>query len=74
MNGQNTRLERDISKRESLAVRRRDSVADRSSKVLDPKKSKGLASSLEFTMQVMAMGIRFCSICHTSIICCLNGT
>lgn len=51
LNGQNTRLERDISKRESLAVRRRDSVADRSSKVLDPKKSKGLASSLEFTMQ-----------------------
>ncbi|KAF2284436.1 hypothetical protein GH714_021858 [Hevea brasiliensis] len=51
LNGQNTRLERDISKRESLAVRRRDSVVDRSSKVFDPKKSKDLASSLELTMQ-----------------------
>ena len=52
MNGQKTLLERDISKRDSLAGRRRDSVFDRNSKVFDPKKAK----ALEQTMQVMMMG------------------
>ncbi|KAJ8759968.1 hypothetical protein K2173_010824 [Erythroxylum novogranatense] len=50
LHGQKTLLERDISKRESIAGRRRDSVVERSSKVLDPKKAK-ISSSLEQTMQ-----------------------
>lgn len=51
LHGQKTLLERDISKRDSLAGRRRDSMVDRSSKMFDPKKSKGLAASFEETMQ-----------------------
>lgn len=51
LHGQKTLLERDISKRDSLAGRRRDSMVDRSSKMFDSKKSKGLAASFEQTMQ-----------------------
>ncbi|XP_061965316.1 LOW QUALITY PROTEIN: kinesin-like protein KIN-7O [Populus nigra] len=51
LHGQKTLLERDISKRDSLAGRRRDSMVDRSSKMFDPKKSKGLAASFEETME-----------------------
>ncbi|XP_062166470.1 kinesin-like protein KIN-7O isoform X1 [Alnus glutinosa] len=49
--GQNSLLERDINKRESLVGRRRDSVFDRNSKVVDPKKAKGLAVPFEHTLQ-----------------------
>uniref|UniRef100_A0A7N2M2K8 Uncharacterized protein n=1 Tax=Quercus lobata TaxID=97700 RepID=A0A7N2M2K8_QUELO len=49
--GQNSRLERDISKRESLACRRRDSIVDRNSKVFDSKRAKGLAVPSEQTLQ-----------------------
>ncbi|XP_015582327.2 kinesin-like protein KIN-7O isoform X1 [Ricinus communis] len=52
LHGQNTRLERDISKRDSLAGRRRDSVVEGSSKMFDSKKTKG-AGSLELKLQVM---------------------
>ncbi|KAB5530115.1 hypothetical protein DKX38_020196 [Salix brachista] len=51
LHGQKTLLERDISKRDFLAGRRRDSMVDRSSKMFDSKKSKGLAASFEQTMQ-----------------------
>uniref|UniRef100_A0A6N2LTV8 Uncharacterized protein n=1 Tax=Salix viminalis TaxID=40686 RepID=A0A6N2LTV8_SALVM len=51
LHGQKTLLERDISKRDSLAGRRRDSMVDRSSKMFDSKKSKGLAASFEQIMQ-----------------------
>ncbi|CAK7340219.1 unnamed protein product [Dovyalis caffra] len=51
LHGQKTLLQRDISKRDSLAGRRRDSMADRSSKMFDPKSSKGLAASFDQTMQ-----------------------
>ncbi|XP_022747090.1 kinesin-like protein KIN-7O [Durio zibethinus] len=45
--GQKTLLERDISKRDSLAGRRRDSVFDRNSKVFDPKKAKALEQTMQ---------------------------
>ncbi|KAA8517248.1 hypothetical protein F0562_017500 [Nyssa sinensis] len=51
LRGQKAFLERDISKRDSLAGRRRDSVIDRSSNVFDQKRAKGLAVSVEQTMQ-----------------------
>uniref|UniRef100_A0A5B7BK84 Putative centromere-associated protein E isoform X3 n=1 Tax=Davidia involucrata TaxID=16924 RepID=A0A5B7BK84_DAVIN len=51
LHGQKSLLERDISKRDSLVARRRDSVIDRSSNVFDPKRVKGLAVSIEQTMQ-----------------------
>ncbi|XP_004497885.1 kinesin-like protein KIN-7O isoform X2 [Cicer arietinum] len=47
LHGQNSRLERDINKRDSLAGRRRDSIVDKSSKMFDPQRPKGLAISLE---------------------------
>ncbi|KAB1222202.1 hypothetical protein CJ030_MR2G023440 [Morella rubra] len=49
--GQNSLLERDISKRNSLAGRRRDSVIDRNSMVFDTKMAKGLAVPFERTSQ-----------------------
>ncbi|GFY98129.1 P-loop containing nucleoside triphosphate hydrolases superfamily protein [Actinidia rufa] len=51
LHGQKALLERDISKRESLAGRRRDSVVDRSSNVFDPRRGKGLAVSIDQTLQ-----------------------
>ncbi|WJZ93819.1 hypothetical protein VitviT2T_012726 [Vitis vinifera] len=51
LHGQKTLLERDISKRDSLACRRRDSVVDRSSKMFDPKRAKSHAVPFEQTMQ-----------------------
>ncbi|KAK2403310.1 P-loop containing nucleoside triphosphate hydrolase superfamily protein [Trifolium repens] len=47
LHGQNSLLERDISKRDSLAGRRRDSIAEKSSKMFDPQRPKGPAFSLE---------------------------
>ncbi|KAF7819101.1 kinesin-like protein KIN-7O isoform X2 [Senna tora] len=49
--GQNSLLERDINKRDSLAGRRRDSVIERSSKAFDPKRPKGPTVPLEQTFQ-----------------------
>ncbi|KAH9680265.1 kinesin-like protein KIN-7O [Citrus sinensis] len=40
LHGQNTLLERDITKLDSLAGRRRDSVVDKTSKMFDPKRGK----------------------------------
>ncbi|THF98498.1 hypothetical protein TEA_005993 [Camellia sinensis var. sinensis] len=45
-------LQRDISKRESLAGRKRDSIIDRSSNVFDPRRAKGLSVSYDQTFQV----------------------
>lgn len=61
MLGQNSRLERDISKRESLACRRRDSIIDRNLKLFDSKRAKGLAVPSEQTLQVMKVGLNICS-------------
>ncbi|KAL5812063.1 hypothetical protein ACOSQ3_027013 [Xanthoceras sorbifolium] len=47
LHGQKILLERDISKRDSFAGRRRDSVVDRSSKVFDSKKGKNPGVSYE---------------------------
>ncbi|THF97261.1 hypothetical protein TEA_008089 [Camellia sinensis var. sinensis] len=44
-------LQRDISKRESLAGRNRDSIIDRSSNVFDPRRAKGLSVSYDQTFQ-----------------------
>ncbi|CAL5325135.1 unnamed protein product [Camellia sinensis] len=44
-------LQRDISKRESLAGRKRDSIIDRSSNVFDPRRAKGLSVSYDQTFQ-----------------------
>ncbi|XP_019429712.1 PREDICTED: kinesin-like protein KIN-7O isoform X2 [Lupinus angustifolius] len=49
LHGQNSLLERDINKRDSVAGRRRDSIVERSSKVFDPKIPKG--PSLQETLQ-----------------------
>ncbi|XP_029129741.1 kinesin-like protein KIN-7O isoform X2 [Cajanus cajan] len=51
LHGQNSLLERDINKRDLLAGRRRDSIVERGSKMFDPKRPKGLAFSLEQTLQ-----------------------
>ncbi|KAK9289712.1 hypothetical protein L1049_007871 [Liquidambar formosana] len=51
LHGQKAFLERDISKRDSLAGRRRDSAVLSSSKVFDPKRTKSCAVTLEQTMQ-----------------------
>ncbi|XP_015900577.4 kinesin-like protein KIN-7O isoform X2 [Ziziphus jujuba] len=51
LHGQNSLLERDINKRESLAGKRRDSISDKGSKIFDPKKAKGLAAPFEQTLQ-----------------------
>lgn len=60
MLGQNSLLERDISKRNSLAGRRRDSVIDRNSMVFDTKMAKGLAVPFERTSQVVKVGLSEC--------------
>ncbi|CAL0321569.1 unnamed protein product [Lupinus luteus] len=49
LHGQNSLLERDINKRDSVAGRRRDSIVERSSKVFDPKIPK--SPSLQETLQ-----------------------
>ncbi|XP_054779938.1 kinesin-like protein KIN-7O isoform X2 [Prosopis cineraria] len=51
LHGQNSLLERDINKRDSLAGRRRDSVIERSSKLFDSRRPKGLAIPLDQTFQ-----------------------
>ncbi|TKY58157.1 Centromere-associated protein E [Spatholobus suberectus] len=51
LHSQNSLLERDINKRDSLAGRRHDSIVERGSKMFDPKRPKGLAFSLEQTLQ-----------------------
>lgn len=53
LQGQKALLERDISKRDSLANRRRDSTADRGSRLFDQKKAKAVPSDL--SMQVMTI-------------------
>lgn len=53
MQGQKTLLERDISRRDSFAGRRRDSVIERNPKGCDGKKPKGLAAAFEQSMQVI---------------------
>lgn len=40
LHGQNTLLERDITRLDSISGRRRDSVVDKTSKVFDPKRGK----------------------------------
>ena len=60
LHGQNSLLERDINKRDSFASRRRDSIVERSSKMFDPKRPKGLAFSLEQTLQVLTLGLDIC--------------
>ncbi|KAK3228736.1 hypothetical protein Dsin_000617 [Dipteronia sinensis] len=47
LHGQKILLERDISKRDSIAGRRRDSIVDRNSKVFDSKKGKNPGVSYE---------------------------
>ncbi|KAK2634402.1 hypothetical protein Ddye_029194 [Dipteronia dyeriana] len=47
LHGQKILLERDISKRDSIAGRRRDSIVDQSSKLLDSKKGKNPGVSYE---------------------------
>ncbi|KAK7384741.1 hypothetical protein VNO78_30442 [Psophocarpus tetragonolobus] len=49
--GQNALLERDINKRDSLAGRRHGSIVERGSKMFDSKRPKGLAFTLEQTLQ-----------------------
>ncbi|KAI4348608.1 hypothetical protein L6164_009315 [Bauhinia variegata] len=49
--GQNSLLERDLNRRDSLAGRRRDSVIEKSSKGIDSKRPKGLAVHIEQTLQ-----------------------
>ncbi|KAJ7976623.1 Kinesin-like protein [Quillaja saponaria] len=60
LHGQNSLLERDISKRDaskhdSFAGRRRESVIDKSSRVSDLKKTKGLAGAYEQSLQVVTI-------------------
>nr|XP_043629073.1 kinesin-like protein KIN-7O isoform X2 [Erigeron canadensis] len=47
LHNQKAILERDRSKRESFADRRRDSVMDRSSNIYDPRKVKGLSATVD---------------------------
>ncbi|XP_049392243.1 kinesin-like protein KIN-7O isoform X1 [Solanum stenotomum] len=51
LNGQRAILERDINKRDSNIGRRRDSVVDRSSNVLDSKRSKNSSVCVELVVQ-----------------------
>ncbi|XP_057983300.1 kinesin-like protein KIN-7O isoform X2 [Malania oleifera] len=51
LQSQKTLLERDISKRDSLAGRRRDSFIDRSSRGFEPKRAKGQSIPFEQTVQ-----------------------
>lgn len=60
LHGQNSLLERDISKRDSLAGRRRDSIVERSAKMFDPKRQKGVSFSMEQTLQVLTLGYDIC--------------
>lgn len=50
--GQKAVLERDMSKRDSVVGRRRDSVIDRSSNAFEHKRNKGLSMLAEQAMQV----------------------
>lgn len=59
LHSQNSLLERDMNKRESLAGRRRDSVNDKGLKTSDPKRAKNLA--FEQTLQVLKMMSSLCS-------------
>lgn len=59
MHSQNSLLERDLNKRDSLAGRRRDSVNDKGLKISDLKRAKDLA--FEQTLQVLTMIFDFCS-------------
>lgn len=45
-------LERDISKQGQISERRRDSVVDRRSSILDAKRPKGLSIAFDQVMQV----------------------
>lgn len=47
LHGQKAILERDITKRESIAGRRRDSVIDRSSNIFDSRKTKGFGVTVD---------------------------
>ncbi|CAI9099661.1 OLC1v1036517C1 [Oldenlandia corymbosa var. corymbosa] len=47
LHNQKAILERDISKRDSVVGRKRDSIVDRSSNVFDPKRGRGLAIAVE---------------------------
>ncbi|KAI3692015.1 hypothetical protein L6452_31820 [Arctium lappa] len=47
LHGQKAILERDITKRESIAGRRRDSVMDRSSNLFDSRKAKGFGVTVD---------------------------
>ncbi|XP_024996698.1 kinesin-like protein KIN-7O [Cynara cardunculus var. scolymus] len=47
LHGQKAVLERDITKRESIAGRRRDSVLDRSSNIFDSRKAKGFGVTVD---------------------------
>ena len=51
LHGQKAILERDITKRESIAGRRRDSVMDRSSNIFDPRKAKGFGVTVDQVMK-----------------------
>ncbi|XP_055801402.1 kinesin-like protein KIN-7O isoform X2 [Solanum dulcamara] len=51
LNGQRAILERDINKRDSNIGRRRDSVVDRSSNVLDSKRAKNSSVCVEHVVQ-----------------------
>ncbi|KAJ0098595.1 hypothetical protein Patl1_20895 [Pistacia atlantica] len=47
LHSQRTLLERDISKRDSVASKKRDSIVDRGSKVFDPKRGKSFGMPYE---------------------------
>lgn len=64
LHGQNSLLERDINRRESFVGRRRDSVLDKSSKMGDPKKLKGLTCSFDQTLQVTKSDAKFLCILY----------
>lgn len=69
LHGQKTLLERDISKRNSLASKKRDSIVDRGSKLFDPKRGKSLGMPYE-QMQVMCMGFLVSYISLNGNYCC----
>lgn len=69
LHGQKTLLERDISKRDSLASKKRDSIVDRSSKVSDIKRGKSFSVPYE-QMQVMFMGFIVSYISLNVTYCC----
>ncbi|KAK4485521.1 hypothetical protein RD792_008163 [Penstemon davidsonii] len=51
LQGQQVKLERDMSKRESIIGRRRDSTVDTSSNIFDRKRAKGSSALVEHAMQ-----------------------